>query len=619
MELIRKIFCLLFLFVVFSAVKPQVLLAGSDFNIDSAVKYEFNQDGEAYVSNRITLENKVSTVFAKSYSISLQNVYPKNINVTDDNNNSYIFTKSDDGEYTNIKIEFPDSLVGKGVSRKFLITYFSNAYSRKYGEIFEVNIPKISDPENYRSYGAEVIIPDLLGKKSYMSPSPSGEYASGDKTVYVFNKSILSASGVSAAFGEFQVFDFTLNYHLENPLAKMGETEIALPPDTSHQKVIFDEITPRPIGIKADPDGNWMARYILSPRQRIDISVRGSVKIFSKGEKQKTIDQTYLSSNLAPTEFWQSEDPEIKSLALRLSTPRNIYDYVVNKLTYNYGKVQPNSERLGALKALGNPANAICTEFTDLFIALCRAAGIPAREINGYAYADDTKIQPMSLVADVLHAWPEYWDTLNKTWVPVDPTWGKTTGGEDFFDKLDLRHFTFVIHGLNSDKPYPPGSYKLGQSPEKDIFVAFGKLRENKINNVNLSVPGHNKIYYPGRKIAIKIQNNSGFSIENENLLIYFDGKESYRETIPLILPYSPYTISIDYPFSLFGRKSPKEIKILYSGSEYSIAGIKTVSVLISLLLIFGCLTILIVTYICILKRNTIAGFFKMVSNRYKL
>ena len=93
-------------------------------------------------------------------------------------------------------------------------------------------------------------------------------------------------------------------------------------------------------------------------------------------------------------------------------------------------------------------------EFTDLFITIARSAGIPAREVNGFAYTENPDIQPLSLVNDVLHAWPEYYDSEKGVWIPVDPTWGSTTGGVDYFSKLDLRHFTFVVHGKDSTKPY---------------------------------------------------------------------------------------------------------------------------------------------------------------------
>ena len=131
-------------------------------------------------------------------------------------------------------------------------------------------------------------------------------------------------------------------------------------------------------------------------------------------------------------------------------------------------------------------------EFTDTFIALSRAAGIPAREINGYAYTENPHVQPMGMVSDVLHSWPEYYDKEKNFWVPIDPTWGNTTGGVDFFHKLDLRHFAFVIHGVDSSKPYPPGSYKLGANPQKDVYVSFGKLP--KMRNPKISIKSENKL-----------------------------------------------------------------------------------------------------------------------------
>ena len=56
-------------------------------------------------------------------------------------------------------------------------------------------------------------------------------------------------------------------------------------------------------------------------------------------------------------------------------------------------------------------------EFTDLFVAIARAAGIPARESVGYAYTTNSRLRPLSLVTDVLHAWPEYYDADKKIWV----------------------------------------------------------------------------------------------------------------------------------------------------------------------------------------------------------
>src|SRR5690606_27458932 len=129
--------------------------------------------------------------------------------------------------------------------------------------------------------------------------------------------------------------------------------------------------------------------------------------------------------------FWPVNDPKIREIAQNLHSPKEVYDYVVNTFTYNYDRVGTTNQRLGALEALNAPDNALCQEFTDTFITLARAAGIPAREINGYAYTQNTTLRPLSLVPETLHAWPEYYDYESKQWIPVDPTWEHTTGGSD--------------------------------------------------------------------------------------------------------------------------------------------------------------------------------------------
>lgn len=67
-----------------------------------------------------------------------------------------------------------------------------------------------------------------------------------------------------------------------------------------------------------------------------------------------------------------------------------------------------------ALEVLDRKAGD-CTEHTLLFVTLCRAAGIPAREVGGLAYVRASK----PLLG--WHAWAEIHD--GHQWVSVDPTW----------------------------------------------------------------------------------------------------------------------------------------------------------------------------------------------------
>jgi hypothetical protein len=69
-----------------------------------------------------------------------------------------------------------------------------------------------------------------------------------------------------------------------------------------------------------------------------------------------------------------------------------------------------------------------CNEHTQLFLALARAAGLPARGAAGLAYVNGKFYY---------HAWPEVY--LN-TWVAVDPTFGQMPAGAG--------HLRFVSGGL---------------------------------------------------------------------------------------------------------------------------------------------------------------------------
>jgi hypothetical protein len=69
-----------------------------------------------------------------------------------------------------------------------------------------------------------------------------------------------------------------------------------------------------------------------------------------------------------------------------------------------------------------------CNEHTQLFVALARAAGIPARAAAGLAHVGGKFYY---------HAWPEVF--VGK-WVAVDPTFGQSPA--------DAAHLRFVYGGL---------------------------------------------------------------------------------------------------------------------------------------------------------------------------
>jgi len=583
--MLKRILTLLTALIILLTLTTAEASAEGEFLVDVVAKYEVFDDGKTKVTNTITLENARSDLYATTYTLNLQSIEPKDVTASEDGGPLNIVEEREDNKVS-LKVSFDKAVVGKGSKRTFKISYKEDGFALRTGEVWEISIPRLTDEATFRNYSVVLSIPATFGKESYLSPTPVKITQDAAHMLYFFDKASAAATGITAGFGKFQVFSFTLNYHLENPLNQEAVTTIALPPDTAFQKVHYTKISPKPNSIAVDEDGNWLAAYDLRPRQRLDIVAIGAVQIYANPRPFLTPDKSVLTQNTSQNLYWETDDPEIKELASRLKTARAIYDFVTENLEYNYERVRPNVERLGAKRALANPRSAICMEFTDVFIALARAAGIPTREINGFAYTENPEIQPLSLVADVLHAWPEYWSEEVSAWIPIDPTWASTTGGVDYFTKLDLRHFTFVIHGKNSSKPYPPGSYKLGPNPQKDVFVNFGQLPANLNSEPEIVVRSKRNFPLASTRLSITIKNPGPSALYNLNPKVYFDGKlveTGFSEVIP---PFGDYEMQAVIPFSFIGAKTPDQVKVEVQDEEVIVAGFKNQVIIYNLIIL---------------------------------
>lgn len=596
---------------------PTRTFAADEFSVDTTVTYSVQESGKTVITHDVTLENNFSDLYATTYTLSLENIDAANVSARSSSGSNFPVEIQKDGDITNIKVSFTDTSVGKGVQRHFSITYENASFAVRTGEVWEISIPRLGGGSNFRSYQLVLQIPKSFGLEAYISPTPVTKEQTDTGYTYTFNKNSLTQTGVTAAYGQFQVFSFNLSYHLENPLTRGSSTEIALPPDTAFQKVYIQKIEPKPSNVTVDQDGNWIATYDLSSRQRIDVTVTGAVQIFASYRSFAKATNKEINADLAATEYWQVDDPKIQALARELKTPKAIYDYVSQNLHYDTNRVQPNVQRMGAVAALENPSQAICMEFTDLFIAISRAAGIPAREINGYAYTENPEVEPLGLVADVLHSWPEYYDKEKSVWVPVDPTWGSTTGGVDFFNKLDLRHFAFVIHGQSSREPYPPGSYKLGPNPQKDVFVSFGQLPDNRITIPKMSIAPYRVLPFFSSIYTVTISNPGPAALYSIYPTIYYDSVENARQEIDVLPPYSNHQIQVTLRHNFLGKDMPSVIKVSVGGSDAQILTNKK-QIVVNSLAVFAVflLIIMLVIFLRVKKVKIFALFAKIGSLR---
>lgn len=567
-------------------------VASEDFLADYDVQYAIAPNGTAIVTQSITLTNQRSNLYPQKYTITIDSSRVKNVIASDDGGVITPAVSVTDGK-TNITLSFNSQNVGLGKKLPFTLRYEQGDIAEKLGSIWEVNIPGVHPDADLGLYQVSLQIPPIFGPNAYLVPLPAG----GRNT---WTKEQMVQGGISAAYGTEQVFTLSLSYYLENNHITTQIQEIALPPDTAYQQVTIEELSPAPKTVVSDTDGNWLARYELSANQKLTINAKVLVRITLDPRpniREQLVDPTAYLKEL---KYWDVTDPKILNLAQTYNDPRKIYDFVVATLGYDYERVNQNPLRKGALQALASPQNSVCMEFTDLFVAIARAAGIPAREAVGYAYTTNAKLRPLSLVADVLHAWPEYYDRQREIWIPVDPTWARTTGGVNYFDKLDFNHIVFAIHGIDSSYPYPAGSYRPADKQGKNIQVAFASITPKRTEadfDVVFDFPNVITAGWKSRGNII-IKNTAGVPLLLEPVVVQtapFSQTITQNPaqvpplgsiTVPLELPATDYLYrgSVRIALSANGRNFQKTIPVR---TAYWLSIPFSIVVLVSLLLIW--------------------------------
>jgi transglutaminase-like putative cysteine protease len=530
-------YCLLFIAYFFIPLTQ--ISASGEFQADYNVQYDVSPTGITIVTQNISLTNKITNLYPQKYSILIDSENIRNVIAYDDGGMINAQISQLDNK-TQITLPFNQKVIGIGKQLKFSLRYEDIDIAHKNGSIWEINIPGVANDADLALYSVSLRVPPTFGPNAYTSPLPAnGAYWTKDQMVQ---------GGISAAYGSKQAFSLDLSYYLENVNVVPVTSEIALPPETAYQHVIIQSLLPKPTTIVRDADGNWLAQYTLLPTQRLDIKATVTVLLQLTPLTGATEPLNDTTTNIASTKYWPIHDPQIQQLAKEYNTPRAIYRYVVNTLSYDYNRVNQSPIRKGAIGALSSPKNSICMEFTDLFIAIARAAGIPAREVVGYAYTTNARLRPLSLVTDVLHSWPEYYDDLRKMWTPIDPTWANTTGGVNYFDKLDFNHIVFAIHGKSDDYPNPAGFYKQNGKTTKDVNVKFADLPTNSAEakiTTSFDFPQTLTSGFPGRGNII-LTNESNIEARSVNLSITsapFDVAES--QMFDNILPYAKIAIPV--------------------------------------------------------------------------
>lgn len=544
--MIPRLFTIIIVFIFGLLLFVSPAFAAGEFETAFHSTYEIDERANATVTHRIELTNLSANIYASEYSVTVGSTNIKSAQAFDDLGQLKLTTKPGDNttEMTVILDQRP--AVGLGKGRRFFIQYQSSDAAANIGRILEVNVPKTANSNEFRDYSITITVPKKFGSPSRVIPDYTSLRETTENTIVSFNKDKLK-SGVTAVFGLKQSFLLKLAYFLENKSSVKTERIVALVPDTGRQKVEYRSLTPRPKRIELDSDGNWLAAYDLAAGEELAVAA----ELVAEVNFDRTVPAPAGNPEdyLGGSQYWQTDDPAIAALAEKLKTAKEIYDFVVETLSYDYSRAENGGARRGAVAALGNPKESICTEFSDLFIALARAAGIPAREHDGFAFTTNPKLRPLSLKKDILHAWPEYWDEDRGLWIEVDPTWAKTTGGIDYFSKMDLAHITFAIHGKSPSAPAPAGFYKTNDSQNKTVEVNPDESPAAAMPKIEISADIPETLSnWKKNKIRFEIVNKSGTA----GYQLPVSAESAYTitnpgiENIPVILPWQTLTNSVE-------------------------------------------------------------------------
>ncbi len=222
-----------------------------------------------------------------------------------------------------------------------------------------------------------------------------------------------------------------------------------------YQQVHYVAITPGNYDLVRDEYGNLYAEFDFSdiqPGQRVDVRVDYEVEVRRVAVDLGACLGELPGENIQAELHIEANNPQIQALSAELAAgqataceqARAFYDYVGENLLYTF-----NAGNWGAQAALGEMGSD-CTEYASLFVALSRAAGIPARYFEGLRYGAGEG-EPLE------HAWAEFY-APGAGWAPVDATLGRHEHSRaQYFARLPASHI--IVTEGRSPSTLRGGSY----------------------------------------------------------------------------------------------------------------------------------------------------------------
>lgn len=192
-------------------------------------------------------------------------------------------------------------------------------------------------------------------------------------------------------------------------------------------------------------------RYTLSCKEIQADKKRLASMTFPAYAKHKKTYRYYTRSE----KLIEADDPQIVAVANRISRQtkgpyhfaKAAYEFVIDHVEYT-----SPTPAWGATACLKN-GKGDCGQYAALFVAICRAGGIPARPVAG-CWATGT---------NQWHCWAEF-QLPGVGWLPADPTHGEHSDAkrEYYFCNIDNNRLAFVKAYNMSFRDVPGGKTSSG-------------------------------------------------------------------------------------------------------------------------------------------------------------
>jgi transglutaminase-like putative cysteine protease len=209
-------------------------------------------------------------------------------------------------------------------------------------------------------------------------------------------------------------YSFTLQNTSRQVIEKADLWTFAPVKHTAHQRCLNIQSN-YPYKVFTDDCGNQVLHFTfenMAPYGSRIVTINADLLVSAT---DNPVSSEPLSWNFNPQKYIESDHPKIKRVAQKLSSPdplktiEEVFRWVAGNLRYS-GYVGKNH---GALFALEHKAGD-CTEYANLFVALCRANDIAARSVGGYICPRNGVLKARSY-----HNWSEFYN--QGTWKLADP------------------------------------------------------------------------------------------------------------------------------------------------------------------------------------------------------